>query len=54
LHALFTGSGVTRFDHATGEGHDADAWVAAFMAKVEQIAGGPPCPSAAELTARGE
>lgn len=54
LHALFTGSGVTGFDHATGEAHDADAWVAAFMAKVEQIAAGPACPPAAELTARGE
>ena len=54
LSALFTTSGVTRFDHVTGEGHDAEAWVTAFMAKIDQIALGGPCPSAAELTARGE
>ncbi len=54
LTTLFTASGVTRLDHATGEAHDADAWVTAFMSKVEQIAGGDPCPSAAELTGRGE
>jgi hypothetical protein len=54
LSALFTTSGVTRFDHVVGEAHDADGWVTAFMAKVDQIAAGGPCPPAAELTARGE
>jgi hypothetical protein len=54
LSALFSTSGVTGFDHVTGEAHDPDAWVTAFMAKVDQIAAGAPCPTAAELTARGE
>jgi hypothetical protein len=54
LSALFTTSGVTRFDHVIGEAHDADGWVTAFLAKVDQIAAGGPCPAAAELTARGE
>lgn len=54
LSALFTGSGMTRFDHVTGEAHDAGAWAAAFLAKVDQLAAAGPCPTARELTARGE
>jgi hypothetical protein len=54
LSALFTAAGMTRFDHVIGEAHDADAWVRAFMTKVDQIAAGGPCATAAELTARGE
>jgi len=54
LTALFTASGVTEFDYATADAHDADAWVTAFMSKVDQIAAGGPCPTSIELTARGE
>ena len=54
LRTLFEGSGVTRFDHLVGDAHDANAWVAAFMAKVDVIAEGPACAPAADLTARGE
>jgi hypothetical protein len=54
LSALFTASGITDFDQVVAEAHDADGWVAAFMAKVDQITAGGPCPAAAELTARGE
>ncbi len=52
--ALFEHSGVTRFDHLVGDAHDANAWVAAFMAKVDVLSEGPACAAAAELTARGE
>ena len=54
LRMLFDRSGVARFDHLVGDAHDADAWVAAFMAKVDVIAEGPACAAAADLMARGE
>jgi len=54
LSGLFTAAGVTRIDHLIGDAHQPDAWVTAFMAKIDQMAAGGPCPSAAALMARGE
>ncbi len=54
LNALFTTAGMTRIDHLIGDAHQPDAWVTAFMAKIDEIAAGGPCPSAAALRARGE
>jgi hypothetical protein len=54
MRALFERSGVTQYDHVLAEARNPDAWVTAFMAKVDAIAAGGPCPAAAQLTARGE
>lgn len=54
LATLFEASGVTSFPHVLGEARRPESWVAAFLAKVEQIGAAGPCPSAADLKARGE
>ena len=46
LDALFTSSGMTRYDAVTGASRQASAWTSAFRAKVAAIAGAGPCPSA--------
>jgi hypothetical protein len=43
LGDLFTGSGVTSFNHLDASGRDAGAWTAAFLDKVRQIREGGPC-----------
>jgi hypothetical protein len=40
---LFTGAGVTRFDHLDAAARDPGAWAAAFEDKVRQIREGGPC-----------
>jgi hypothetical protein len=54
LRALFVGSGITMFEHVLAEAREPDHWVAAFIAKVNEIAAAGPCPSAATLAARGQ
>jgi hypothetical protein len=44
LDTLFESTGVTRFNHVLTEAHDPGAWTSAFLAKVEAIAAGGPCP----------
>ncbi len=51
---LFVESGVTRFNHVFAEARNAAPWVEAFNAKVDSLAAGGPCPSAAALAGRGE
>ena len=53
LNTLFEASGVTTFRRVLGAVHEPQAWTAAFLAKVDQIASAGPCPSAAGLKARG-
>ena len=43
LRALFVGSGITSFDHVLAEARQPGPWVAAFTAKVDEIAAGGPC-----------
>jgi hypothetical protein len=43
LGDLFTGSGVTSFNHLDASGRDAAAWTAALLDKVRQIREGGPC-----------
>jgi hypothetical protein len=40
---LFTGAGVTRFEHLDAAARDAGQWAAAFLDKVRQIREGGPC-----------
>jgi hypothetical protein len=40
---LFTGSGITSFDHVNAAGRDARVWAAAFADKVKQIREAGPC-----------
>jgi len=40
---LFTGSGITSYDHPTSAGRDPHAWAAAFADKVRQIREAGPC-----------
>jgi hypothetical protein len=40
---LFTGAGVTRYEHLDAEARDAGAWAAAFLDKVKQIREAGPC-----------
>lgn len=51
LEALFATSGVTDFNHLLAEAHLPAAWARAFLAKVDDLAAGGPCPSAAQLGA---
>lgn len=44
LNVLFEASGVTAFQSKLAAGRSPQAWTAAFLAKVEQIASGGPCP----------
>jgi hypothetical protein len=44
LNALFETSGVSEYPHLLAEGRKPQEWTAAFLAKVEQIASGGPCP----------
>ena len=45
LNTLFTAAGVTSFGHVLTEAHSPQAWTDAFVAKVEAIASGGPCPA---------
>ena len=45
LRELFEGSRVVAFDQFMGEGRGAQAWVAAFTDRVDQIRTAGPCPS---------
>lgn len=45
LNTLFDAAGVSSFNHVIAEAHTADAWTAAFLAKIDQIASGSPCPA---------
>lgn len=54
LRALFIDSGVTRFNHVLAEAREPDAWVAAFTAKVNDMASAGPCPTAATLASQGQ
>jgi hypothetical protein len=40
---LFTGSGITTYNHVNAAGRDARAWTDAFLDKVRQIREGGPC-----------
>lgn len=40
---LFTGSGITTYDHPTSAGRDPRAWTAAFFDKIRQIREAGPC-----------
>ena len=42
---LFTGSGITTYDHPTSAGRDPRAWTAAFVDKIRQIREAGPCQS---------
>jgi len=44
LNTLFASAGVTAFGHVLTEAHQPQAWTDAFLAKVEAIAAGGPCP----------
>ena len=44
LNTLFEAAGVTTFGHVLTEAHQPQAWTDAFLAKVEAIAAGGPCP----------
>lgn len=44
LDTLWESTGVTRFNHVLTEAHDPAAWTTAFLAKVDAIAAGGPCP----------
>lgn len=54
LTRLFDASGVTTFPHVLAEARRPEPWVAAFLAKVEQIGAAGPCAPAADLKSRGE
>jgi hypothetical protein len=54
LDTLFEASGFRRYPHVTAAAYHPQAWTDVFMAKVDRIAAAGPCPSAAELRARGE
>jgi hypothetical protein len=54
LNTLFEASGFRRYPHVTAAAHNPQAWTDVFMAKVDRMAAAGPCPSAAELRARGE
>jgi hypothetical protein len=40
---LFTGSGITSYNHVNAAGRDARAWADVFLDKVRQIREGGPC-----------
>jgi hypothetical protein len=44
LDTLFESAGVSAFNHVLAEAHVARNWTDAFLAKVDQIAAGGPCP----------
>jgi hypothetical protein len=46
LNTLFEAAGVTSFNHVLTEAHQPQAWTDAFVAKVDAIAAGGPCPAA--------
>jgi hypothetical protein len=46
LDTLFVAAGVSSFNHVLAAAHTPGAWTDAFLAKVEQIASGGPCPQA--------
>lgn len=44
LNTLFESAGVTTFSHVLTEAHQPQAWTDTFLAKVNEIAQGGPCP----------
>ena len=42
---IFTGAGITTYDHPTSAGRDPRAWTAAFLDKIRQIREAGPCQS---------
>jgi hypothetical protein len=44
LHALFQSSGVTGYDQIASDARDASAWARVFLAKVNAVRAGGPCP----------
>lgn len=44
LNALFEGSGLTAFNHVLAAAREPQSWTDAFLAKVDQMARGGPCP----------
>lgn len=51
---LFAESGITRFDHLLAESRNAEHWADAFAVKIDALAAGGRCASAAQLATRGE
>ena len=47
LNTLFASAGVTTFSHVLTEAHQPQAWTEAFLAKVDAVAAGGPCPKVA-------
>ena len=45
LRDLFEASGITSLDQVSAESHHADAWIAVFKDRVQQIRDAGPCPS---------
>jgi hypothetical protein len=52
IRALFAEARFPDFYAGTDDNRDLAAWTAAFRHRVDQIAGGPPCPTAASPTLR--